>query len=449
MVTEIFNKNIIFPAYMLWNKDNRLRRLKEIEQRQWLSEDEVIHYQFQSFVKILRYSYKHVPFYNKLYTRFQVSPDDIKSIHDIKKLPIITKMDIQSNYEFMMSDICEKSQGYKDASGGSTGQPTNFLGDWHSVYKKHAALLMANKWSGWDIGQKSFYLWGADREVNKMRDFKEKAVQKYVYRHELLNAFEITDEKMEAFAQQMLKHKPSLIIAYANAAFEFANYVRGRSLSGISPKGIICSAETLTEEKRTVIKGTFNCRVLNRYGSREVGLVASECEAEHGLHINANDVFVELMPINKASNDENGSEVIVTDFNNHVMPFIRYNMGDMSFPVLSKCGCGRGFPMIGSITGRTSDFIVHPDGKRIHGEFFSHVFYGISGISRYQIVQRTINEIDINIVANDQLRSEDKSDILDKFNAILGDDIHLNFNEIDAIPTPESGKFRFAISLVK
>ena len=446
---NIINRNIILPAYLRWKKDRRLERLKDIKKFQWLSNDEIADYQFKSFQSILNYAYMHVPFYRKKYKAHGVSPADIRTPTDIEKLPILTKKDVKENLTEMLSDAYSLERGYQDASGGSTGQPTIFWGDKSTVYMKFAAILLTDSWTGWRIGERSAYIWGADREVNRMRNLKEKIVQNYIFRRDMLNAFCITEEDMEGFSHKLLKEKPPLIVAYTNAIYSFAQYLNERSVEGILPKGIVCSAETLTEEKRKTIRETFHCKVLNRYGSREVGLIASECEAENGLHVNANDVYVELKPINSLNNTNNLGEVIVTDFNNYVMPFIRYNMGDLAVPLNRKCTCGRGLPMIGSINGRTSDFIVHPNGSLIHGEFFSHAFYGIRGITQYQIIQDNMDMLKINIVPNEFLTAEDNAKIKSRLQDILGEGLHLALFEVDTIPISESGKYRFAISNVK
>jgi phenylacetate-CoA ligase len=305
---------------------------------------------------------------------------------------------------------------------------------------------MFDKWTGWDIGQKVYYLWGADRDTNIKRRFKEAFIQKYVFRNIKMNAFDLSFEKMEKFARILEKAKPRLIISYANVAVEYAKYIKEKTSYKIQANAIITSAETLTNEKRTFIEEVFECKVYNRYGSREVGLIAAECSYQEGLHINSENVYVEINTFKAGSNHKDIGEIIVTDLNNYAMPFIRYNMGDVGIKTEEACSCGRGLPLIKDIKGRSSDFIKTKVGKIIHGESFSHLFYGISGISKYQIIQKDYENIIISICSPVKISAALSDMIIIKMKNIIGNDINVSIERVNEIKTTANGKYRFAIS---
>lgn len=441
------NRKLVFPAYMRWNHDDRLRLLKQRQIDQWKSEDELRSRQFRDFQAMLNYAYLHVPFYRQRFQALDFHPELIRKEDDLNLVPILSKKDLQENLEALLSDLCPPSQRYRDSSGGSTGHPTTFYGDLASCPGKEAAFLMTDQWTGWRLGEKSAYLWGADRDVNSLRGSRERLVLRFIYRRMLFNAFRMGEQEMTAFAATMAKDAPSLIVAYANAAYNFAQFLQRKGIDTIRPKGIVCSAETLTPPKRKLIEEVFGCKVLNRYGSREVGLMASECECQQGLHVNAAGVLLELLPMPGTPADA-PHRVIVTDLQNHVMPFIRYDTGDTSLPPAGTCPCGRGLPLIGAVTGRTSDFIVHPDGRFIHGEYFSHAFYGVPGVVQFQIVQPSIDTLQIKIKTNESFSSPTKERIRAKLSEVLGGSVRIEISTVDCIEIPSSGKYRFAISHV-
>ncbi|CAN2045897.1 phenylacetate-CoA ligase [Candidatus Magnetomoraceae bacterium gMMP-13] len=445
---SIINRKIIYPLYFAWNKDKRLQYLKEMEKGQWLSQDEILSRQLIKFKRLFKYAYENSPFYRKLYIKAGVTPEDINSFDDIRNLPVITKQDIQKNMQTMVSTTFPKCDMYLEASGGSTGNPTNFYADKYGRPRKGASSLMFNQWAGWNIGEKVFYLWGADREDNRVRALKEKIVQKLIFRNYIFNAFDITEDGMRMLTQLLIREKPSLIIAYANVAALIAKYLEKLKIRGIRAKGVICSAETLTDENQKIIERVFNCHVLNRYGSREVGLISAECDHHEGLHINAENLLVEFKSLEKYNNGQKFGEIIVTDFNNRAMPFIRYNMGDIAKPINSKCSCGRGLPLMSRIYGRTSDFIKHPNGGLIHGEYFSHIFYGMKNIRQFQVIQESLDTFDIKVVASERLATDMKQFIISKVYEIMGNNVHVNIIELSDIPIPSSGKFRFTISKI-
>ena len=110
------------------------------------------------------------------------------------------------------------------------------------------------------------------------------------------------------------------------------------------------------------------------YGNREVMLMATECEEHDGLHVQAENLVVEVVV---RRDDTDGTrpaapgelgEVVVTDLHNLAMPFIRYATGDLATAADdSPCGCGRGLPRIASVEGRTSDVLEDGDGHQVSG----------------------------------------------------------------------------------
>jgi phenylacetate-CoA ligase len=133
----------------------------------------------------------------------------------------------------------------------------------------------------------------------------------------------------------------------------FARFVRDEGIGGIRPKGIISSAEVLTPENRELIETTFGCRVFDRYGCREVSVIASECGEHQGLHINADNLLVETVTDQGPVRGEDG-EVLITDLRNFAMPLIRYRIKDVGRLLPQACGCGRGLPLMRISGGRTS-----------------------------------------------------------------------------------------------
>ena len=85
------------------------------------------------------------------------------------------------------------------------------------------------------------------------------------------------------------------------------------------------------------------------------------------------------------------------------MPFIRYEIGDMATTKRGPCACGRGLPRLGTIYGRTSDFLYTPEGKKISGISVLDTFtIHIPGVRQVHIVQDAIDELQFKIVKDEQ-----------------------------------------------
>ena len=112
------------------------------------------------------------------------------------------------------------------------------------------------------------------------------------------------------------------------------------------PTCVITTSEVLTDYHRELIGNVFQCRVYNEYGCGETGTIAHECEFG-SMHINAENVIVEIVRDGEVVNDGEVGDIVVTDLNNFAMPLIRYNLKDIGYIDSEPCPCGRGLPILG------------------------------------------------------------------------------------------------------
>lgn len=324
------NKHIIYPLYYWKNGDKRLARLAEIEKSQFASKQEINALQLSRLRHIVEYAYQNTVYYREIMDKQNFKPDDIQHLRDIEKLPILTKKIIQERMDDMISSQYNRSELIKDSSGGSTGEPTIYYKDLERHNLRRADQIRHDRWSGWDIGKRKALVWGAQRDLKAVQSVKEHILARYIERQWELDAFEMSVQEMDKFTTLLEKIQPSMILGYANALFLYGEYlIKNKPNHQIKLDGIVSSAETLTEDKRRIIETAFKCKVLNRYGSREVGLIASECKQQSGLHINAENIYLELTDeIGHAVASGNG-DILVTDFWNFGMPMIRYKLGDV------------------------------------------------------------------------------------------------------------------------
>jgi len=448
---KIILKHILFPAYLAKNKNKMLKRLDMLEKSQWLSAEEIQNIQLERFKKLLTHSYNNVPFYKEKLDKVKLHPNDFTSLKQLKEIPYLSKSDLQKSFEELRARNYSKEDLILDSSGGSTGVPTNFYKDVDRWKLRRADQIRHDRWTGWDIGERMVYLWGAPRDSEVEPSMKEKIIAEYLYRYYEFNAFDISEEKMSECLNKLIKIKPTIIIAYANMAYLFAKFIEKEKfdLKNMKLKGIVSSAETLSEEKQNFIESVFNCKVLNRYGSREVGLIASECRKQEGMHINAENVIVEIEKNGKPVKDGELGEIIVTDLWNYGMPLIRYRMGDLAVKSSMKlCSCGRGLPLISNVKGRTSDFIIDSNGGLIHGEYFTHLFYEMPSVKQFQFIQETREDVRLMIYAEEGFDKSKIDEVYKKISIVLGEKIKVKVQYTDKPLTASSGKFRFTISKI-
>lgn len=431
-------RRVLFPGWVAKNRSKRLSYLRALERSQFLSRDEIRDLQWRQFKAILRHAYAECSFYRRKYLAAGLHPDDIESLDDLSSVPHVTKPEIQEWAPQMIAERYRSAPLCKDMTGGSTGSPTVFYYDEDRLDSRVAATLRHNRWTGWNIGDKTALLWGAPRDVASAASVKGRIRDWILDRRVILDASTIDDDRMLAFCRVLARHQPRYVLAYANTMALFARFVRREGLAPFSPAAIICSGELLTAESRALIESTFNCRVFNRYGSREFAVIASECGHHEGLHVNADNLLVEPQ-----------GEIVITDLRNFAMPMIRYRTGDVGEAIERSCACGRGLPLMEMKGGRTTDFLIGASGQKVSGIVLAT--YGITdiaGVRQVQFVQRQRGAIVARVVRGPAWSDTAGAQLVSRIHTWLGDGMRVQLDFADSIPQEASGKFRFSISTI-
>jgi phenylacetate-CoA ligase len=178
-------------------------------------------------------------------------------------------------------------------------------------------------------------------------------------------------------------------------------------------------------------------------------MIGAECEQHNGLHFHPAAAFVEFVPVAGAEIDDL-HEVLVTDLLNFGMPLIRYRINDCTVPVAKSCACGRGFPLVKKIVGRTTDNFYLPDGSVVPGvSLTNRVIQVCPGLHKLQVIQKTVDDFHIRYVPGAGFSSADLDHLRLKLSVFFPGQIRWTFEEVSAIERERSGKTRFCISYVK
>ena len=398
----------------------------------------------ERLAELLLYAQEHVPFHREQAARREkITPQNARSV--LARFPVVRRADIQRNPEAFVSDT--PGPRVDDATGGSTGTPMMFRVDRNTQIARESSLLWANSLAGRIPGEKVAMLWGSVSDVQGATGQLRLAVRWWIENMRWYNAFDMGEDRMEAFHSSLSAFRPHLLVAYAGSAFTFARFLQARGSRPAYPlKAVVTSAEMCTPAMRSVIEDVFGRPVFDRYGNREFGAMAAECQAHEGLHINEADCIVE---IDSADPFKVEGPILVTYLNNRAMPFIRYDTGDVGrFLSDEPCACGRLTARLAPVMGRQSDTIRTASGKLIHGEYFTHLLYGTNAVREFQFVQETPTLYRLLLVADPaQVASMEPRWRLEIGDA-LGAGSELRIEYVDRIPALPSGKRRFTLTKV-
>ncbi|OQY28245.1 MAG: hypothetical protein B6243_12270, partial [Anaerolineaceae bacterium 4572_5.2] len=422
--------------------------LQQIEQ---LSRAELETLQRQKLQRVVEYAYQHAPYYRKLFERVGFHPRELRDDFEaLQKIPVLTKEIIRENFDDLLTtEPARRRQLSKVTTSGSTGSPLVFMQDKDYRDAVTADIQRHLAWGGWQLGQPHAYIWGANFEVAAQESARTRLID-WVWNRFTTNAFVLTEGSMETFAQQVLKQRPQLLFGYASSLHRFAQFVRQHpGYQRISFKGVFSSAEVLLPAARQFIEETFQCKVFNRYGSKELGGIACECEAHTGLHISMENNFVEILDNGKAAETGQTGDIIVTNLNNLGMPFIRYSTGDAGVWRVDKpCACGRAAPMLQSVEGRLVDAFLTRDGRTAWAGFAGAGYSGLAhpAIKQFQVTQKSLDLMLVRLAVRGEVPQSVLDELVKTFKTAFGENVEVRFEFCDQIPVLSSGKHQYAVS---
>ncbi len=430
--------------------ENTMQNLKHLRETQWFSRSEIKEYQWNKLVSLLKYAKEKVPYYRQL-----LGDIDLKELdeNEFRKIPVLNKKKIRTNFEDIISEEYRESDLKYNSTSGSTGEKLEFYKDKKRIddgeHLRPATNFRSWEWAGIDLWDRKMKLWGLHPDIPRSIDLKEK-LSDWLKNRKFLSAYDLKEETMEKYRKKINDYGPELIISQPSVMYTFSNYLRDSGLNIHKPKAITLSAETLYPYQRKAIKDVFECEIFNRYGSREFGDIAHECEQHNGLHVYSERVYLEVI-------NEDGDpckpgelgEIVVTDLDNYGFPFIRYKIGDVAIRAEGECKCGRELPLLASIEGRTFDVVVCPNGNHLTGTFWTILLRErIDGIQDFKLIQRRKDDIELKMVTDDRFNEKEKKKLLKIISQKCGKGMEIDFTEVDSIENKKAGKKRFIVSKV-
>ena len=324
----------------------------------------------------------------------QIDPGSLARQRSLEMLPLLDRSTIREQLDRLRATNIASDRFVPNGTGGSTGEPLRFFDDREEAGWSEAAVWRSYRWYGVDVGDRCAYLWGSNFDLTKFQGFSGR-LRSRVLNLLMLPAWELSEGHRISFLDAARHFKPRLLVAYAGAIYDWARLLGNDRdpIPGLS--AIVVSAETLYDEWRSVIEGCFKVPVYNRYGGRDIKFVAQECPARKGLHINSENVLVEIVRDGRPVPPGELGEIVVTRLDNFAMPFIRYRSGDLGVMASSACECGRSLPLLQKVEGRVQDAIVTSHGRIVSGPFFAHMMKDCPEVKEFQVHQLAMDRLRI------------------------------------------------------
>jgi len=405
---------------------------------QWRSRDEIREYQNRKLTKLIQHIYHNIPYYHTIMKNKGIAPHDIRSVDDLKHLPILTKELIKKNAREIVFKGMNKRGLKKVMTGGTTGERLSLFRDRTSRIWEHAALLRGWSWARYNIGD-TMVEFTIYNNKSMLGSIQSKLLNSYSF-FALAKAEEILNnlEKVKSL-------KPDCITGLASSLYNIATLMGKYHINSVRVPILFSYGEMLHDYQRKVLADTFNGKVYDYYGSNEIGSIAYDCEYNK-KHITDEHVIFETISSNGINVNKTPGDIVLTDLDNYAMPFIRYKIGDVGTLLDNQCECGRGLRMLASLDGRSQEFLKTMDGHYVPGVYFPPRFRQLKGIEQFQIIQPDINNINLKIVKNDLFSANEVNTMILMIKEKLGEEVNVSVEECASIPMTSRGKTRLVIS---
>jgi len=341
-------------------------------------------YQFHRLQRLLHYAHRAIPYWSKLISK-DLTHGDTFNIKNFERLPILTREALIKHDADLVVRNIKRHKFRTWTTSGSTGIPKRFVGNKVYCQKMAASEEYFVNFLGTDFrtyGYMTPNIHLKDIVTLIPRPISTEALQKL-----------LRDKNISA-AQGPLSRLLFLAENIEAGKIQF------------KPKFVVSGSEFLSLENKKYLERVFQCPVYNKYGCVETGVLGLECPERGGFHITPVNCYVEVVDDNAHSVSRGAQgKIVVTCFNNRLMPLIRYDIGDTGRWIDGECVCGLNMPRL-FFEGRKLDYIKFIDGRKCSA---LKVMRGIDNkfaniIAKQQIIQESLNKIVLKFVPGREYR---------------------------------------------
>jgi len=358
---------------------------------------------------LVRTVYAKVPFYRKKMDELRVTPEDIRDVRDIVRLPFTTKDDMRHTYPYGLRAADPKDIVEIHTSSGTTGKPVvsaytrNDIELWSEVM---ARTLSMGGVTNHDVIQNA-YGYGL---------FTGGLGVHYGGRKIGANIIPISGGNTKRQVTVMADFRSTVLTCTPSYALYLAEAVReeGIDISTLSLKAGFFGAEPWSENMRTEIEEKLRVKAYDIFGLTEIigPGVAAECENQNGLHVFEDYFYPEVIDPKTGEPLPVGEkgELVITTITKEGTPILRYRTRDITYLEEGVCSCGRTSRRMHRLLGRTDDMLIIR-GVNVFPSQIEQVLFEIEGVEpHYQLVierNGQLDDLEVQVEMNESLFSDE------------------------------------------
>ncbi|MGD0199376.1 MAG: AMP-binding protein [Bryobacteraceae bacterium] len=315
-------------------------------------------------------------------------------------LPVLTKQTLRER--FPAAEIRDRFaiQGRINASGGSTGEPTQFFHDTLTLKTAVAGNTYTRLRMGWRPGMATIIVWGSERDIGRQTAGQRVRTLLWLLQECLVDGYHLSQATVDRVLELIRAKQPVAIYGFTSMLEFVARAVLDRG--NAPPAGSVRTAwnggEMLFPEQARVFEQAFGVPLLNRYGGRELSTMACQFQAGGPLELLRPWLFLEVLDDNgKPAEPGAMGRLVWTSTVCRGTPFLRYDIEDLGvFDAAHQTEAGIG--ALRELCGRRAGLMKLADGRVISNLYWNHLFKEFPEVRQFQVVYKTSGEIWISLV---------------------------------------------------
>ncbi len=421
------------------------RSLADWEQSREASEDALRARQWERLRCLVERARAHTSFYRDLPPPSS-HPEPREAIENtLAAIAPLEKAQYRENPKsFLASDI-PRHRLCTGKTSGTTGTPLPLWYTSDNLAEEYATVWRMRRSAGAALSDP--YLTFGGRIIVPFRQTAPPFCRINRYSHQtLFSLYHMTPENLPHYVESIHQAPARYAEGYPSSLYLVAQALldAGRPLPAGRMAAVFTSSESLLAFHRDTIERGFGAPVRDRYGTSEFVVSMTACELEN-LHVDAEFCVVEVEATEETDAYIRGP-ILVTGLANDATCFLRYRIGDTATRLKAQCPCGRPGEAYSEIDGRTDDYVVTPDGRRIGR--LDHIFKDQLDIAEAQIIQDDERAATFLIVPRPGYGDASRRGLMKEIRARLGGEIEVDIRLVERIERGPGGKFRAVVSRV-
>lgn len=376
-----------------------------------------------------------VPYYRETMRRSGIAPDDIRTVDDLARLPVIDRADLHRDPERFRSDAFDRRELLELRSAGRTGEP---VAVWHDAGSIAANAAHGERdrsiWAGSLVPRTGYreavlgLLEGADASVQRFLRERVALPARADIERRYLSGLAPAAETLAA----LNAFRPHVVHGYGSMLEMLFAHVAASGVALERPAVVTYSSDELDPDVRRFVERDVGVPVFATYEAIEAFKIGFECGRGTGYHLN-----VDLYPLRV----DGGGDVIVSNLVNRATVLLNYRIGDRGELSPIGCPCGRTLPLLARLDGRRDGVLRRSDGGDVLPMSIAVIFARTPGVQRFQVHELAPLRIIARIVADPGCdRAAAAAHVTAELGRVIGEGADIRVEFVDRIERTAGGK---------